>query len=77
MTTRNPLIDPRDGDELRQRNYGGLRSLRILVDHADGIEVAYRVVDALDGLVSAHRVPIERWRRLAPVECEEVSDGDE
>jgi hypothetical protein len=69
---RDPRTDPRDGDELRQRGGG----LRILVDKADHMEVAYRVADALDGLVAAYRVPLEMWRRLATVECEE-NDGDD
>lgn len=70
--TRDPRIDPHEGDELTQRD----GALRLLVDGVlDGV-VLYRVVDSQDGLLGASRIPLSEWREIAAEQCEGVADID-
>jgi len=68
--TRDPRLDPHEGDELSQA--GG--TLLLLVDRVTPYEVAYRVVDASGGLHGAYRTSLSNWRLSAP-RTREVDDA--
>ncbi|MEA3225093.1 MAG: hypothetical protein U9Q07_04020 [Planctomycetota bacterium] len=54
---RDPQIDPKEGDVLRQ--VPGTRE--ILIDRVSDKEVAYRVTDGCGGLVGAYRMNLADW----------------
>lgn len=64
--TRDPRIDPHEGDELLQRN----GTLRLLVDGVTYRTVYYRIVDGQDGPLGAFRISMSDWRSLAEGQCE-------
>lgn len=64
--SRDPRIDPHEGDELLQRN----ETWRLLVELVTSGTVLYRVVDSQGGLLGASRIPLSEWRELAAEQCE-------
>lgn len=69
---RDPRTDPRDGDELCQRDGDQV----LLVDMVRAGQVYYRVTEH-GALVNALRVSISHWRWLAPVQCEPLQNLQE
>jgi len=70
--TRDPRQDPREGDELRQRDGNQV----LIVDMVRDRQVYYRVTEH-GALVNALRISLEHWRECSPVQCEPLQNLQE
>ena len=59
MSKRDPRIDPREGDVLRQKN----GRCELLVDLVRDGWVYYRVTDGKGGLIAARKMVLKDWCR--------------
>lgn len=67
---RDPRVDPREGDILREST--GERKL--IVDWVDDEEIYWRVFDGNGGLLCALKMSVDEWKEEAHRKAETIGD---